>query len=500
MKKKFILSIFIFISYTLFTDGVQPYGSGTQEDPYQVSILDNLLWISTNETCWNDYFLQIDDIDAEETSCWNDGNGFIPIGNSEVPFTGNYDGQNYIISNLHVTGQLIICSGLFGSIERSQILNLGLENIEIIGHGLVGGLAGISLDCSIVSNCFSTGYIYGDYTSVGGLVGSNSDSSIVVSSFSTCEVTGNGYAVGGLVGENHLSTIQNSYSSGNVFGFQFVGGFVGSNYSSLIECCYSLGNTSGSHYYVGGFIGDNAGSTVINCFSHGSVSGISNVGGFIGWIQESNNVDKCYSIGSVSGEGYLGGLIGNNINSTVTNSFWDIQTSGQNLSSGGTGKTTSEMTDLMTFTSLNTEGLTEPWDFIGNPYDDISDSNFWDIDPNFNNGYPFLMISQNVDTDESIAVDLERSSYIVSNHPNPFNPSTFINLNLWEDCFFELNVYNSRGQFVRKVYHGFKSKGSHTFLWDGEDNFDSLVSSGIYYFELNVNNRNVDLRKGILLK
>jgi len=42
----------------------------------------------------------------------------------------------------------------------------------------------------------------------------------------------------------------------------------------------------------------------------------------------------------------------------VTSSFWDIQTSGQTISAGGTGKTTAEMKTRSTFTDAG-------WDFVG---------------------------------------------------------------------------------------------------------------------------------------
>jgi hypothetical protein len=61
----------------------------------------------------------------------------------------------------------------------------------------------------------------------------------------------------------------------------------------------------------------------------------------------------------------VGGLVGwNGEYGYVTNSFWDIETSGQATSDGGTGKTTAEMQDIATFTDVDTEGLDEPWDII----------------------------------------------------------------------------------------------------------------------------------------
>jgi len=50
----------------------------------------------------------------------------------------------------------------------------------------------------------------------------------------------------------------------------------------------------------------------------------------------------------VTGATLVGGLVGVNIG-TVSDSFWDIQTSGQSTSGGGTGKNTTEMQDIDTF-------------------------------------------------------------------------------------------------------------------------------------------------------
>jgi hypothetical protein len=75
---------------------------------------------------------------------------------------------------------------------------------------------------------------------------------------------------------------------------------------------------------------------------------------------------NCYSIGPVDGDWSVGGLVGTNSGS-VSNCFWDIQTSGINTSKGGTGKTTTEMMDINTY-------LNAGWDFVGettNGTDDI---------------------------------------------------------------------------------------------------------------------------------
>jgi hypothetical protein len=63
----------------------------------------------------------------------------------------------------------------------------------------------------------------------------------------------------------------------------------------------------------------------------------------------AGTVSKSYSTGSVTGYSSVGGLVGTNEGGTVSNSFWDTETSGQATSDGGTGKTTMEMKSIATF-------------------------------------------------------------------------------------------------------------------------------------------------------
>jgi hypothetical protein len=86
-------------------------------------------------------------------------------------------------------------------------------------------------------------------------------------------------------------------------------------------------------------------------------------GGLVGYL-DSGTISNCYSTGAVSGSN-VGGLVGYKIiGSIIVSSFWDVNTSGQVTSAGGTGKTTAEMQTLYTFTSAG-------WDFYtdGDPAD-----------------------------------------------------------------------------------------------------------------------------------
>lgn len=91
-----------------------------------------------------------------------------------------------------------------------------------------------------------------------------------------------------------------------------------------------------------------------------------------------------------------------------------------------------------------------------------------------------------------------RNFELRQNYPNPFNPSTNIRYNLPESNFITLTIYNSSGQKVRTLVNSNQSSGNHTIEWDSRNDNGVLVSSGIYYYRLNVGNEKVLSRKMIL--
>ena len=96
---------------------------------------------------------------------------------------------------------------------------------------------------------------------------------------------------------------------------------------------------------------------IADCYSTSAVTGNGHVGGLVGenW---KGTVTTSYSTSSVTGSEDVGGLVGWNEEGTITMGFWDTETSGLNISAGGTGKTTVEMQTESTF-------LETGWDFVG---------------------------------------------------------------------------------------------------------------------------------------
>jgi len=255
-------------------------GTGTAQDPYLIYTAEELNTVGGAVCDWDKHFKLMADINLSTL----DGKKGRPAFNIIAPgrgyaFTGVFDGNGHTISHLTIEGL-----GLFGRLgSGAEVKDLGVVDVNITGGEPVGGLVGWN-DGSVTS-CYSTG-------AVSGFVG-----------------------VGGLVGQN----------------------------DGVVTQCYSTGTVSGPFKSegVGGLVGQNDG-VVTQCYSTGAVSGTWGVGGLV--AINSGQVTQCYSTGAVSGGGSVGGLVGEDCcGGTVTQCFWDIETSGQAKSAGGTGLTTDQM-------------------------------------------------------------------------------------------------------------------------------------------------------------
>ena len=90
--------------------------------------------------------------------------------------------------------------------------------------------------------------------------------------------------------------------------------------------------------------------------------------------------------------------------------------------------------------------------------------------------------------------------FIINNFPNPFNPTTTIEFALQNDCKINLSIYNIKGQKVKILTKNSFQKGSHSVIWNGDDESGKSVSSGVYYYKLNINGKTEAVKKCLLLK
>lgn len=85
------------------------------------------------------------------------------------------------------------------------------------------------------------------------------------------------------------------------------------------------------------------------------------------------------------------------------------------------------------------------------------------------------------------------------NFPNPFNPNTSISFSLPKTQAVKLNVYNLKGQLVKKLLDADLPAGKTMISWDGTDDNGNTVSSGIYSYRLQSGGEHIT-RKMMLMK
>ncbi|MDP8204180.1 MAG: FlgD immunoglobulin-like domain containing protein, partial [Candidatus Tenebribacter mawsonii] len=89
---------------------------------------------------------------------------------------------------------------------------------------------------------------------------------------------------------------------------------------------------------------------------------------------------------------------------------------------------------------------------------------------------------------------------LYGNYPNPFNPTTTISFSVTQNSdFVTLEIFNIKGQKVKTLYKGIAEEGKHSVIWEGKDTNGKSVSSGIYFYKLKTNSKELT-RKMLMLK
>ena len=347
---------------------------------------------------------------------WDGGKGWDPIGGtSGSEYTGSFDGNAdtdasgdggpYTIKNLFIDRTTGNYAGLFANLNGTAhklVEGVGLVNVDVTlntttgAHVYVGGLAGyVGTGGVNIEDSYTTGRVRAGEsatdpvtftaadksTYAGGLAGFSNQGPILASG-SLAHVTSHVKSsssspratVGGLVGGATGTSGESSY-------------FIAASYAGGTVTASSVASTTPSAY-AGGLVGDHGGTGGIkSSYARGdasatiSSSGSAFAGGLVGMVT-GDEVTASYSTGAptatattgtitVGGAGGLAGLSGG----TITDSYWDTDTSGISTGSYGTGKTTSELqtptaygtsTSIYKDWNLNFDGVTgndDPWDF-----------------------------------------------------------------------------------------------------------------------------------------
>jgi hypothetical protein len=152
-----------------------------------------------------------------------------------------------------------------------------------------------------------------------------------------------------------------------------VGGMAGDNTASIDQSHSDTRVLGSSGFNVGGLVGSHDAGSITNSYvvkRVGEIGEGSYIGGLIGILNSGGVVSTSYSVGKVVAKKSIacGGLVGRSFSGTVSQSYWDSDTSG----CGGAG---SPLTDEQFKTQL-------PQGF---------DPKIWGQSPSINNGYPYLL-------------------------------------------------------------------------------------------------------------
>ena len=241
-------------------------------------------------------YILMGDIDLE-------GYDWTPVGDSENPFTGEFNGNGFAVKNLKIDASAqpeIQNVGFFGVTENATVKNVDFIDASVItpddyvnGSAAVGIVAGTARGTNF-DNITISGEVKG-YESVGGLAG-------VINDNSYRDELGNVVEVGN-------SSISNVHASVNATGKYYVGGLVGyvkdtstvegvATRDLKITNCNTSGNIVFDDESAGGLIGE-AGKTIItvnNCESSTNIT----------W----NNAEDDGDISFLMETGRAGGFIG----------------------------------------------------------------------------------------------------------------------------------------------------------------------------------------------
>ena len=237
-------------------------GEGTKENPYKISSLHELYGLSLEvrngknfESC---YFVLTNDIDFG-------GYSLETIGETNNPFSGNFNGNGYRIKNAKMISSSPYTIGLFGEINNANISNLIVENI--------------SFDGSIKQ------------TNIGVIAKANNSviDSVVVSDINMNITPMYNLTIGGLVSVLNNSSLSNSYITGSIVinesAVDSICGAVGEAYNSSVDSIYTNLhiNIHTNEVTTGGLVGKASSSQISNSFVLGELY----VDGYICEVKET---------------------------------------------------------------------------------------------------------------------------------------------------------------------------------------------------------------------
>jgi len=537
---------------TLSDNSADSYGGGIsieQSAPilFNATITSNTALIGGGISCYDNSSPSIDNATISENSAIV-GGGIASINSNSIYLT------DVVVSNNEA-------DSLGGAIFCKDNSNLHLENVTVNENtaGVDGG--GISLRYAnlYIENCDFTGNTSQEYH--GGAIncwnfgdpaysGVNYQVDIANSNFSNNIATNKAGGVGIKQADDDLSIlnvmIKNCVFMGNVADSYSSIFLYGSMLSFTVLNCIFSENEAINYAAGGGFSGDCTGE-IINCLISSNTAAIGggnwNSGGFSVWREANVYFVNCSFVDNTAAYG-AGLTVGGGGEATITNcifwgnSFNQIAFAEQNDEGGSLTVNYCDVQygiDSIYVTPLSnldwgTGNIDEDPLFIGTGSHPFM---LQDLSPCVNAGIPDTTglnlpefdlagnlrvyggrIDMGAYENQNIIVGTDENliplvTKLNQNYPNPFNPETTISFSLFTETTenIELIIYNIKGQKVKDLSPSLchtepvevQGESRYSVIWNGTDDNNKLVSSGIYFYELKSGNYE-KTKKMILLK
>ena len=326
-------------------------GDGTEANPYVITNVDELQAIDGDRDA---HYVLGNDINASETEDWN------TLGTQSQQITDNYIFTlDYIPNESTIT---VINEST--DTERTDAIYTGDDSDPtVVIDSLATGTQTLTYEpknpnqgfepISDGANGFFTGSFDGQGYTINNLyintknITQSSSGLFFVNQGTISQVNlhdvyiKSAYGDAGAVASGNEGTISNVSASGDVIANVSAGGLVGGQLGILTQD-----------------------AIIDNAYADVTVNGNDNVGGLVGKINEGE-IKKSYAIGTVSGNNNVGGLVGvKGTNATVTDSYYNTNTTNQSTSAGSSvGLTTSEMTGSSASTNMNLD-FTSTWSTV----------------------------------------------------------------------------------------------------------------------------------------
>ncbi len=89
--------------------------------------------------------------------------------------------------------------------------------------------------------------------------------------------------------------------------------------------------------------------------------------------------------------------------------------------------------------------------------------------------------------------------HVSPNYPNPFNPSTKIDIETSEGNDLIVSVFDATGRLVNNLMNEYLDAGRYEIRWNGNDASGQTMSTGVYFVQVR-SGKEMNTQKMILIK